>query len=186
MATRKTLTGVGMTALVVVAVVGLLSAGAIANTTSIPAQADVQTSNASETNETIKQVTGTLESTDGEDYQLGDLAIDIGASWYVENTTADADYDNNGSTETIQAEFDGLISEEVTLTVETDGEEGDVLAVNDTQYREEGPPPWAGGPNDNDDDSQSQGPDSEDNDSESQEGGPPPWAGGPNGNGPPN
>ncbi|WP_144263571.1 hypothetical protein [Haloglomus irregulare] len=104
---------------------------------------------ASEGNETIRTVNGTLESSGGEDYRLDGLVIDIGPEWYTSNTTADTDFDGDGTTETIRSEFDGLVGEEVTLTVETDGEEGDVRAVNDHQYREQGPPPWAGGPHGN-------------------------------------
>lgn len=97
-------------------------------------------------NETRVTVSGTLESLAGEDYRLDGLAIDIGAEWYTSNTTAKTDFDGDGTVETIRAEFDGLVGESVTLTVETDGTEGDVFAVEGAQYREQGPPPWAGGP----------------------------------------
>ncbi len=102
--------------------------------------------NASDANETVETVNGTLEATGGEDYRLGNLTIDVGAAWYVNDTAAPADLDGDGTVETIRGEFDGLVGQEVTLTVESDGEEGDVLVVGDQQYREEGPPPWAGGP----------------------------------------
>lgn len=105
--------------------------------------------NESEDSETVATVSGTLESSSGEGYRLDGLVIDIGAEWYTSNTTADTDFDRDGVTETISSEFDGLVGEEVTMTVETDGEEGDVRAVNGDQYREQGPPPWAGGPNGN-------------------------------------
>ena len=32
------------------------------------------------------------------------------------------------------------------MTVETDRTEGDVRSVNGDQYRDDGPPPWAGPP----------------------------------------
>ena len=100
-------------------------------------------------NETRATVSGTLEQTAGEDYRLDGLVIDIGADWYTSNATAGTDLDGDGEAETIRAEFDGLVGENVTLTVETDGSEGDVFVVDGQQYRESGPPPWAGGPNGN-------------------------------------
>ncbi len=100
-------------------------------------------------NETTATVTGVLEQAPGEDYQLDGLAIDIGAMWYTNSTAADTDLDGDGTVERIRAEFDGLVGQNVTVTVETDGTEGDVLAVNGEQYREQGPPPWAGGPHGN-------------------------------------
>ncbi len=100
-------------------------------------------------NETRVTVSGTLEASAGEDYRLDGLAIDIGAEWYTSNTTAETDLDGDGTVETIRAEFDGLVGQTVTLTVETDGTEGDVFAVDGEQYRERGPPPWAGGPHGN-------------------------------------
>ena len=100
-------------------------------------------------NETTTTVTGVFEQATGEDYRLDGLAVDIGAEWYTNSTEADTDLDGDGTVETIRAEFDGLVGQNVTLTVETDGTEGDVLAVNGEQYRERGPPPWAGGPHGN-------------------------------------
>ncbi|ERH08967.1 MAG: hypothetical protein J07HX64_00719 [halophilic archaeon J07HX64] len=100
-------------------------------------------------NKTTATVTGVLEQATGEDYRLDGLAIDIGAMWYTNSTEADTDLDGDGTVETIRAEFDGLVGQSVTVTVETDGIEGDVLAVNGEQYREQGPPPWAGGPHGN-------------------------------------
>jgi hypothetical protein len=99
--------------------------------------------------ETRVTVSGTLEASAGEDYRLDGLAIDIGAEWYTSTTTAETDLDGDGTVETIRAEFDGLVGQTVTLTVETDGTEGDVFAVDGEQYRERGPPPWAGGPHGN-------------------------------------
>ncbi len=90
-----------------------------------------------------------VEQATGEDYRLDGLAIDIGAEWYTNSTEADTDLDGDGTVETIRAEFDGMVGQNVTVTVETDGTEGDVLAVNGEQYREQGPPPWAGGPHGN-------------------------------------
>jgi hypothetical protein len=101
-------------------------------------------------NETTTTVTDVLEQATGEDYRLDGLAIDIGAEWYTNSTEADTDLDGDGTVETIRAEFDGMVGQNVTVTVETDGTEGDVLAVNGEQYREQGPPPWAGGPHGND------------------------------------
>ena len=150
MVTVKRYAGVGLTVLAVVAAIGLLSAGALAATSAGAAQSNERADNASEANETVETVSGTLEATDGGDYRLDGQTIGIGAAWYVEDSTAPVDYDGDASTETIRAEFDGLVGEDVTLTVETDGNEGDVLAVNGDQYREkQGPPPWAGGPNGN-------------------------------------
>ena len=100
-------------------------------------------------NETTTTITGVFEQVTGEDYRLDGLAVDIGAEWYTNSTEADTDLDGDGTVETIRAEFDGLVGQNVTLTVETDGTEGDVLAVNGEQYRERGPPPWAGGPHGN-------------------------------------
>ena len=100
-------------------------------------------------NETTATVIGVLEQAPGEDYQLDGLAIDVGAMWYTNSTAADTDLDGDGTVERIRAEFDGLVGQNVTVTVETDGTEGDVLAVNGEQYREQGPPPWAGGPHGN-------------------------------------
>ncbi len=100
-------------------------------------------------NETRVTVSGTLNSSTGEDYRLDGLAIDIGAEWYTNSTAAETDLDGDGTVETIRAEFNGLVGQTVTLTVETDGTEGDVFIIDGEQYRESGPPPWAGGPNGN-------------------------------------
>lgn len=114
-----------------------------------PGEANSGTVEDADDNETVETVSGTIESTDGEGYRLDGLRIDIGAAWYVNDTEAPADFDGDGTVETIRAEFDGLVGEDVTLTVETDGEEGDILGVEGTEYRQQGPPPWAGGPNGN-------------------------------------
>ena len=141
---------VGGVALVMSGLVVLLAAGPTLAGANAQDPADAQSeSDRGDENETVKTVTGTLENPSGDDYQLNGVAIDIGPEWYTSNTTADTDFDDDGVTETISSEFDGLVGEEVTMTVETDGEEGDVRAVNGDQYREEGPPPWAGGPGGN-------------------------------------
>lgn len=114
-----------------------------------PGDDDDDTDTDDDDNETTTTVTGVFEQATGEDYRLDGLAIDIGAEWYTNSTEADTDLDGDGTVETIRAEFDGLVGQSVTVTVETDGTEGDVLAVNGEQYREQGPPPWAGGPHDN-------------------------------------
>jgi flavin-dependent dehydrogenase len=98
-------------------------------------------------NETVTTVTGTLQQSAGEDYRLAGLAVDVGAEWYTSETVAETDFDGDGTVETVGDEFDGLVGQNVTVTVETDGTEGDLRAVDGQQYREAGPPPWAGGPN---------------------------------------
>jgi hypothetical protein len=133
---------------------GAILAGVNASAQGSPAQEEPQNESEHEDdehergdeNETVKTITGTLENPSGEDYQLNGLAIDIGPPRYVNNAQAPVDFDGDGTIETIRAEFDGLVGENVTVTVETDGREGDVRSVTGDQYREDGPPPWAGPP----------------------------------------
>lgn len=154
----KTELGAALAVAVIAGAVVALSGGAVADAEPPQAQYDVASNGSSPSedrgseagpggeNETVTTVDGTLESSPGEDYRLDGLAIDIGAGWYVNNETAPADFDGDGSTETVREEFDGLVGQEVTITVESDGQEGDVLEVNGQVYREQGPPPWAGPP----------------------------------------
>jgi hypothetical protein len=143
---------------VLVGAVVALSGGAVADPAPPQAQSDVapdedgprqdgdDEDEPSGDNETVTTVDGTLKSSPGEDYRLKGLVIDIGAEWYVNNETAPEDFDEDGSTERIREEFDGLVGQDVTMTVESDGQEGDVLKINGQVYREQGPPPWAGPP----------------------------------------
>lgn len=156
---RETLQDLNLlTVAVALGVTAMLATGAVIGTQgqTLTAQDGPDTDTSPETerggdtnNETRVTVSGTLEPSTGEDYRLNGLAIDIGPEWYTSNTTAETDLDDDGTVETIRAEFDGLVGQTVTLTVETDGTEGDVFAVDGEQYRERGPPPWAGGPHGN-------------------------------------
>jgi hypothetical protein len=91
-------------------------------------------------------LTGTLE-TDGEHYSVDGTEVGVGPAWYIEAVNADADYNGNGTIETIAAELDGLVGTAVTLGGET-GRCGDfdVFVINEQTYRSPGRPAWAGGP----------------------------------------
>lgn len=164
-------------ALVAVAVAFSAVSGAQVDGTQTPQIGDDGEASNATANETLERVTGTLEEVEtGEgDYRLGGTTVEIGARWYVEENEAPADFDGDGTVETIAEEFDGMVGQEVTLTVESDDDDdveaGDVHAVGGVSYRGDGPPPWAGGPN-RDGKNERRGGNSH---------GPPPWAGEPDG-----
>jgi len=164
-------------ALVAVAVAFSAVSGAQVDGTPTPQSGDDGEASNTTANETLERVTGTLEEAEtGEgDYSLGETTVEIGARWYVEENEAPADFDGDGTVETIAKEFDGMVGQEVTLTVERDGdgdaEASDVHAVDGVSYRGDGPPPWAGGPNRKAENERRGGNGQ----------GPPPWAGGSDG-----
>lgn len=91
-------------------------------------------------------LTGTLAK-DGELYTVDGTEVGFGPVWYIVAVDADADYDGDGTVETIAVELDGLVGTAVTL----DGEAGrcgdfDVFVINEQTYRSPGRPAWAGGP----------------------------------------
>lgn len=59
-------------------------------------------------------LTGTLTK-DGTDYVVDGTELDLGPTWYISDTTAPADYDDDGAAETISAEFDGLVGTTVSI-----------------------------------------------------------------------
>jgi hypothetical protein len=89
---------------------------------------------------------GTLAK-DGERYAVDGAAVSFGPTWYTAVANAAADYDGDGTVETIAAELDGLVGTAVTLDGET-GRCGDfgAFTINGQVYRSAGRPPWAGGP----------------------------------------
>lgn len=88
-------------------------------------------------------LTGTMTKT-GTKYFLNGTELDFGAQWWIESTTASADYDGDGSTELIVAELDGLVGTSVTVIGKLAGGEMDVYTLGGMHYRDPGKPPWAG------------------------------------------
>ncbi len=84
---------------------------------------------------------------DGERYAVDNTEVGFGPAWYIAAVDASADYDRDGTVETIAAELDGLVGTSVIVKGET-GRCGDVDAftINGQSYRSTGRPPWAGGP----------------------------------------
>ena len=107
---------------------------------------------------------------DGDGHAINETKVNFGPTRYITTTTASADYDGDGATETIAAEVDGLVGTAVTLQGRKSscgggswvpkrvrrlfgiggGGGGDctfeVYTIGDAPYRDpnEERPPWAG------------------------------------------
>ena len=142
---------------------GVLAVGGLLLTTSLVAAPGAIAADELET------IEGTLTK-DGDDYAIDETKVNFGPTRYIEATTASADYDGDGATETIANEVDGLVDTAVTLEGRKSscgggswvpkrvrrlfglggGGGGDcgfeVYTIGDAPYRDpnEERPPWAG------------------------------------------
>ena len=95
--------------------------------------------------EQMSSVSGTL-ARDGKGFRLAGRELGLGARWWRE-TAKVADFDGDGTTETVVIELSGLVGKGVTATGEVEGDELSVRTLNGKTLRAAGRPPWAGGPN---------------------------------------
>ena len=128
---------VKMTALLLAVAFG---ASAVALAVERPQQQD------DEKNEQVATVTGALTA-DGKGFKVGARELGLGPPWWREAGKA-ADFDGDGTVETVAAELKSLTGKSVTVTGESDDEsELGVRTIAGKTFREQGRPPWAGGPN---------------------------------------
>ena len=119
-----------------------------------------------EPEERVESVSGTLAA-DGKGYRLNGKQLGLGPPWWRETAKA-ADYDGDGTVETIAVELAGLRGKTVTVTGEADDDEVGVRTLAGKPYRAQGKPPWAGGRKDKSAKCKAK--------AERERGGPPPWA----------
>jgi hypothetical protein len=98
-----------------------------------------------EATEQTASVTGVLAA-DGKGYRLAGRELGLGPPWWRESGKA-ADFDGDGTVETVTAELKSLTDKRVIVTGEVDDEgELGVRTIAGKAFREGGRPPWAGGP----------------------------------------
>lgn len=137
----------------VLKIVGLLlvvtlAASAVALAVQAPAKQKGKQPEKAEKPEVVATVSGTLVA-HGRSYTLAGRGLGLGPPWW-RASAKQADYDGDGTVETIAAELQGLVGKTVSLTGATDDGEQDELSVrtlNGSAYRAHGRPPWAGGRN---------------------------------------
>ena len=95
--------------------------------------------------ERVTTVTGTLQ-VEGKDVRLGARKVGLGPPWYRETAKA-ADFDGDGTVETIARELAGLEGRSVAVTGELEDDQIGARAIAGKPYRQAGKPPWAGGKN---------------------------------------
>ena len=95
--------------------------------------------------EQVPTVSGTL-ARDGDEFTLAGKELGVGPRWWRE-TAKVADYDGDGTVETVAVEFAGLVGKHVTVVAGTEGDELSVRAIGGKALRAAGRPLWAGGPN---------------------------------------
>jgi len=91
--------------------------------------------------EQVATVSGTL-ARDGDELTLAGKELGVGPRWWRE-TAKVADYDGDGTVETIAVELAGLVGKHVTVVAETEGDELSVRAIGGKALRASGRPPWA-------------------------------------------
>jgi len=117
-------------------------ASAVALAVEQPQKGDEQTEKA----EQVTTVTGVLTA-DGSGFKVGDRELGLGPPWWREAGKA-ADFDGDGTVETVAAELKGLTGKSVSVTGESeDASELGVRTIAGKTLRAQGRPPWAGGPN---------------------------------------
>jgi len=122
-----------------VLVAAALGASAVALAVDQPAkQDDAET-------EQIVSLSGAL-TVEGNGYRVAGRELGLGPPWWRDTGKA-ADFDGDGAVETIAAELEGLTGKSVTVTGEASGDdELGVRTIAGKTFREQGRPPWAGGP----------------------------------------
>jgi hypothetical protein len=82
-------------------------------------------------------------SQSGLNYFIEATQVHFGPTWYLASTKAFADYDKDGTVETIAQELSGLVGTTVTLTGCTGAGVFNVFTINGSFYRDPAtPPPW--------------------------------------------
>jgi hypothetical protein len=94
--------------------------------------------------EQVATVSGTL-ARDGDELTLAGKELGVGPRWWRE-TAKVADYDGDGTVETVAVELAGLAGKHVTVVAEVEGDELSVRTIGGKALRAAGRPPWAGGP----------------------------------------
>ena len=90
-------------------------------------------------------MTGVLTA-DGKGFKVAGRELGLGPPWWRESGKA-ADFDGDGTVETVAAELGSLTGKSVTVTGEAeDASELGVRTIAGKVFREQGRPPWAGGP----------------------------------------
>ena len=98
---------------------------------------------AKDADEERTSVAGTLAA-DGRGWRVGARGLGLGPPWWRE-TAKLADYDGDGTVETVAAELTGLAGRSVSVAGEVDDDGVSVRTLNGKAFREAGKPPWAGG-----------------------------------------
>jgi len=123
-------------------------ASAVALAVEQPQKQDEQTEKAeqAEQPEQVTTVTGVLTA-DGKGFEIAGRELGLGPPGWREAGKA-ADFDGDGTVETVAAELKALTGKTVTVTGEAeDASELGVRTIAGKTFREQGRPPWAGGPN---------------------------------------
>jgi hypothetical protein len=84
----------------------------------------------------LTTITGVLRHTEA-GWRVGTTILDLGPDDYVQGTQAPADYDNDGASETIADELEGLAGSEVSLEVRTTETSTAVYTIQGLPYRPE-------------------------------------------------
>jgi hypothetical protein len=95
--------------------------------------------------ESAVSVSGVLTAK-GRGFEVAGKELGLGPPWWRESGKA-ADFDGDGAVETVVAELASLTGKTVTVTGAADDEgELSVRTIAGKTFREQGRPPWAGGP----------------------------------------
>ena len=88
----------------------------------------------------LDQVDGVLtrDTDDLADFAIGAVELDFGPEAWVLTAGASADFDDDGQTEALLAELDGLVGQPVRSSgrIDADGDEAEVYLLNDLTYRD--------------------------------------------------
>lgn len=95
----------------------------------------------------LEEITGVLTRGDDlDDYEIGQIDLDLGPEGWIATATAPADYDGDGQVGTMVGELDVLLGSEVTMLVQLDGDrdDADVYVIDGMDFRDVagGPAPW--------------------------------------------
>jgi len=121
-------------------------ASAVALAVERPQKQDDEQTEKAEQPEHVTTVTGVLTA-DGKGFEVAGRELGLGPPWWRESGKA-ADFDGDGTVETVAAELKALTGKSVSVTGEAeDATELGVRTIAGKTFREQGRPPWAGGPN---------------------------------------
>ena len=120
-------------------------ASAVALAVERPEKQDDEQPERAEQPEHVTTVTGVLTA-DGQGFEVAGRELGLGPPWWRTSGKA-ADFDGDGTVETVAAELRALTGTSVSITGEAEdaGEIG-VRTIAGKTFREQGRPPWAGGP----------------------------------------